>query len=52
MSNEEMKLLPYGFLKKYGSYIHFIKRMEQDAKVQENKQFNNYYEQVRHLKKL
>ena len=28
MSQAEMKLLPYGFLKKYGSYIHFVKRME------------------------
>jgi len=33
MTESEMKLLPYAFLKKYSSYIHFMKRMEREAKV-------------------
>jgi hypothetical protein len=33
MSTEEMKLMPYGFLMKYGSYVHFMKRMEEEAKL-------------------
>jgi len=28
MTDEEMKLMPYGFLKKYGSMLHFLRRME------------------------
>jgi len=28
MSEQEMKLMPYGFLKKYGSMLHFMRRME------------------------
>jgi hypothetical protein len=37
MTPAEMKLLPYGFLKKYGTFAHFVKRMEKDALVSENK---------------
>jgi hypothetical protein len=37
MTPAEMKMLPYGFLKKYGTLTHFIRRMEKDAKVSENK---------------
>jgi len=47
-----MKLMPYGFLKKYGSMLHFIRRMEQEAQVSENKQYKDYYSQVKKLSKL
>jgi len=43
MSQADMKLLPYGFIKKYGSFIHFLRRMEKDALVKENKQLNGWY---------
>jgi len=41
-----------GFLKKYGSMLHFIRRMEQEAQVSENKQYKDYYSQVKKLSKL
>lgn len=43
MSDQEMKLMPYGFLKKYGSMLHFLRRMEQEAHVSENKEYRDYY---------
>lgn len=52
MSEHEMKLMPYGFLKKYGSLIHFMRRMEQEAHVSENKEYNDFYKQVEHLNAL
>ena len=52
MSEQEMKLMPYGFLKKYGSMLHFMRRMEQDAHVTENKEYRDYYQQVKRLSKL
>jgi len=52
MSEAEMKLLPYGFLKKYGSYIHFLKRMESDHQLQENKEHKGYFDQVKRLSRL
>ena len=44
MSEADLKLLPYGFLKKYGSYIHFLRRMENEARVTENKNYQGYYD--------
>ena len=52
MSEQEMKLMPYGFLKKYGSMLHFMRRMEQEAHVSENKEYRDYYSQVKNLNKL
>ena len=52
MSEHEMKLMPFGFLKKYGSLIHFMRRMEQEAHVSENKEYNDFYRQVEHLNAL
>ena len=47
-----MKLMPYGFIKKYGSMLHFLRRMEQEAHVTENKEYRDYYTQVKRLNKL
>jgi len=44
MSEQEMKLMPYGFLKKYGSMLHFMRRMELEAHVSENKEYRDYYQ--------
>ena len=44
--------MPYGFLKKYGSMLHFLRRMEQEAHVTENKEYRDYYTQVKRLNKL
>ena len=43
MTDQEMKLMPYGFLKKYGSMLHFLRRMEKEAHVSENKEYRDYY---------
>lgn len=52
MTEEEMKLLPYGFIKKYGSYIHLMKRIEQESHTDENRNIQDFYEQVKDLKQL
>lgn len=52
MSEAEMDLMPFGFLKKYGSYIHFMRRMEKEARVRENKTSFGFYEQVKNTNKL
>lgn len=46
MTPAEMKLLPYGFLKKYGTFIHFLRRMEKEGLVRENKKLNGWYDQI------
>ncbi len=51
MTEREMKLLPYGFLKKYGSIVHMMRRIEQDAKVRENKSLP-YYQQIKNNDKV
>ena len=52
MSDDEMRLMPFGFLKKYGSFIHFMKRMDKEAHVRENKQYFGFYDQVKKLNSL
>ena len=52
MTEAEMKLLPSGFLKKYGSYLNFMQKMQTEAKLDENKQYMGYYDQIRKLDKL
>lgn len=52
MSQADLKLLPYGFLKKYGSMLNFLRRMEKEAHVRENKIYNGYYDQIKDAQKL
>jgi hypothetical protein len=52
MTEEEIKLLPSGFLKKYGSYLNFMQKMQSEAKLDENKHFMGYYDQIRRLGRL
>jgi len=52
MSQEEFMKLPYGFVKKYGSYLHFMQRIQKEAKVRENKEFKGYYDQVKNADRL
>lgn len=52
MSEYDLKLLPYGFLKKYGSMLNFLRRMEKEAHVKENKQHMGYYDQIKNAEKL
>jgi hypothetical protein len=52
ISEVEYKLMPMGFIKKYGSYINNIRRYAADNKLEENKKIADYYAQVKHLKNL
>ena len=53
MTKEEFTKLPYGFVKKYGTYLLFQRRMMLESKVRENKeQYNGYYDQVKDIDRL
>lgn len=44
MTIEEFELLPHGFIRKYGSMLNFMKRVEKEAYIKENKDYNGYYD--------
>ena len=52
MSDAEFKMMPYGFVKKYGSIIHYLKKQREEHHLDENRRFDNYYSQIKHLKGL
>ena len=52
MSKEEFMKLPYGFVKKYGSYLHFMNRIQKEARVRENKSFQGFYDQIKDADRL
>jgi hypothetical protein len=39
LTDDEINLLPHGFLKKYGSHLHAIKRMQVESHHEENLRF-------------
>lgn len=43
MSEDELRMIPTGYMKRYGAMMHFIKRMEDDAQLNENRTFADYY---------
>ena len=52
MSDAEFKMMPYGFVKKYGSIIHYLKKQREEHHLDENRRIDNYYSQIKHLKGL
>ena len=52
MTEPEMKLMPMGFIKKYGSYVTNLQRYDREFHMEENKNIYDYYQQVKNLKKL
>ena len=52
MTDAEIKLMPLGFIRKYGSYISNLKRYNDEFHLQENKNIADYYQQIKRLKKL
>ena len=52
MTEDEIRMMPMGFIKKYGSYITNLQRYYSDWKMDENKNMRDYYSQVKFLKKL
>lgn len=43
MSPEDMKMLPQGFMRKYGSYITNMQRYDRDWHLDENKNAFDYF---------
>ena len=52
MTEPEIKLMPMGFIKKYGSYITNMQRYDKDWHLDENKGIYDYFKQIKALKKL
>lgn len=52
MTEPEIKLMPMGFIKKYGSYITNMQRYDKDWHLEENKAIYDYHRQIRTLNKL
>ena len=51
MSREEMELLPINFVRKYGAYVNFMRRMGDEARLDENRAMP-YYKVIKGLNKL
>jgi hypothetical protein len=52
MTNDEMELMPYGFIKKYGTYMLKIREHQQIAHVDENKSFKGRWNEIKRIDKL
>ena len=52
MDMAEFKLMPMGFIKKYGSYITNLQRYRKDNMLKENRGILDYYAQIKYLKQL
>ena len=52
LTEDEMKLMPMGFIRKYGSYISNLQRYDREFHMDENKHVNGYFSQIQNLKKL
>ena len=52
MDEDELKMIPYSYMRRYGAMMHFIKRMEEDAQLKENRTFADYYRQIYRMDRL
>jgi hypothetical protein len=52
MTDDEMELLPFGFLKKYGNFVKKLEEHEILQKESESRSFNNRWDEVKNLVKL
>ena len=52
MSDEDLELLPYSFMKKYGSFVKKLKEYEIMVKTEESKAYKGRFEEIRGLHKL
>jgi len=44
--------MPMGFIKKYGSYLTNLQRYNRDFHLEENRGIQDYYTQIKFMKKL
>jgi hypothetical protein len=49
MSDAELKMLPYGFVKKYGSIMDALQKQRDELNLDNNIANKAYYSQIRHL---
>jgi hypothetical protein len=52
MPLKEMKMMPHGFLKKYGSYLNHMTSLNYESRLEENRAFRGYYEQIKLVNKV
>jgi len=52
MSHEEFKLMPYGFVKKYGAILFFVDKTRKMEHEEHNKTMHGYFDSVRRLQRL
>ena len=52
MTADEIELMPYGFIKKYGTFVRKIKEQQEVAHLDSNRDFNGRWQEVRGLSAL
>ena len=52
MSEDEIELLPFTFLKKYGSFINLAENVNEDLEMEESKGYNNRWLEIKDLLEL
>ena len=52
MSENDLDLMPFSFIKKYGSFINKIEEYQKMQILEENQNFDNRWDQVKNLKAL
>ena len=52
MTDDEIELMPYGFIKKYGTFMLKINEHAQIAHVDENKAFRGRWDEIKRMDKL
>ena len=52
MNMADMKLMPLGFIKKYGSYVNNLRSYDKEFHLAENRNIYDYHNQIKNLSKL
>jgi len=52
MSEEEIELLPFGFLKKYGTFLLAVQEYQREVKTDASKARDGRWSEVEHLDEL
>lgn len=52
MTDADFKMMPYGFVKKYGSIMFYLKKQQEEFHLDENLSMNGYFKQVKNLQGL
>ena len=52
MDKAELEMLPYSFMKKYGSYLNLLKKLQMQQRLDENLGIGDNAKTIRHLDEL